>query len=142
VSGFEYAAVGGPRVVFGGGAIDRVRAEVDRLGRERVLVLAGPRIAQATHRIEDLLGPMAVARFDGASMHTPVEVTEEALTRLRDARADCVVAVGGGSTTGLAKALAARTDVDQIVIPTTYAGSEVTPVLGETDGGVKTTRAS
>lgn len=58
------------------------------------------------------------------------------------APADCVVAVGGGSTTGLSKALAARTGVDQIILPTTYAGSEVTPVLGETADGKKTTRSS
>jgi maleylacetate reductase len=68
-------------------------------------------------------------------------VTEEALAYLREHDADCIVAVGGGSTTGLSKALATRTGIDQIILPTTYAGSEVTPVLGETADGRKTTRS-
>ncbi|WP_369818241.1 maleylacetate reductase [Novosphingobium sp. ST904] len=56
--------------------------------------------------------------------------------------ADCLVAIGGGSTTGLGKAIALRTDLPQIVIPTTYAGSEATPILGETVEGRKTTQRS
>jgi maleylacetate reductase len=73
-------------------------------------------------------------------MHTPVEVTERALAAFRDAGADCVVALGGGSTIGLGKAIATRTGADQLVIPTTYAGSEMTDILGETAGAEKTTR--
>ncbi|BBG03332.1 MULTISPECIES: maleylacetate reductase and hydroxyquinol 1,2-dioxygenase domain-containing protein [Pseudonocardia] len=130
------------RIVFGAGTLETVPQEVTRLGRERVLVLASPELAEAGDRIEKALGPLAVARFDGAAMHTPVPVTDEAAELLRAVSADCVVAVGGGSTTGLAKALAARTGIDQVVVPTTYAGSEVTPVLGETADGVKTTRSS
>lgn len=130
------------RVIFGTGTASKVRDEVERLGRSRVLLLASPRLTALTEKIEGVLGPLAVARFDGAAMHTPVEVTEQALEVLRAHSADCVVAVGGGSTTGLAKALGARTGVDQVILPTTYAGSEVTPVLGETDKGVKTTRSS
>jgi maleylacetate reductase len=72
-------------------------------------------------------------------MHTPVEVTERAMRALSEAGADCLVALGGGSTTGLGKALAYRTDLPQIVVPTTYAGSEVTPILGQTEKGAKTT---
>ncbi len=83
-----------------------------------------------------------MADFDGAVMHTPVEVTEQALAVLREAAADCLVAVGGGSTTGLSKALALRTDLPQVILPTTYAGSEVTPVLGETRDGRKVTQSS
>ncbi|KAG6834274.1 hypothetical protein H0H93_010735, partial [Arthromyces matolae] len=55
-------------------------------------------------------------------------------------RADCVVSVGGGSTIGLGKAIALRTDLPQIVIPTTYAGSEATPIIGQTENGLKTTQ--
>ena len=72
-------------------------------------------------------------------MHTPVEVTEEAIALVEELGADCVVSLGGGSTTGLGKAIAYRTDLPQIVMPTTYAGSEVTPILGQTEDGVKTT---
>ncbi|TDV47921.1 maleylacetate reductase and hydroxyquinol 1,2-dioxygenase domain-containing protein [Actinophytocola oryzae] len=127
------------RVVFGTGTAGQVRAEVERLGRSRVLLLRRPGRAEV---VEEALGPLVVGRFEDAAMHTPVEVTERALAVLRGAEADCVVAVGGGSTTGLAKALADRTGVDQVVLPTTYAGSEVTAVLGETRDGVKTTRSS
>ena len=54
---------------------------------------------------------------------------------VRDVRADCLVAIGGGSTTGLGKAIALRTDLPQIVLPTSYAGSEDAPVVGQTSGG-------
>jgi maleylacetate reductase len=130
------------RIVFGPGRLEQVGPEVARLGRSRALVLASPALAAAGDRVESALGPLSAGRFDGAAMHTPVDVTEQALALLRSASADCVVAVGGGSTTGLAKALAVRTDVDQVILPTTYAGSEVTPVLGETQNAVKTTRTS
>jgi len=73
-------------------------------------------------------------------MHTPVDVTEKALRAVEEAGADCIVSPGGGSTTGLGKAIALRTDLPQIVIPTTYAGSEATPIIGETAGGRKTTQ--
>jgi maleylacetate reductase len=129
------------RIVFGSGTIASVRTEVERLGGTKVLVLASADRAEHGDLVSHALGQMAVGRFDGAEMHTPVEVTKKALALLEDVAADCVVAVGGGSTTGLAKALAARTGVDQLIVPTTYAGSEVTPVLGETDSGVKTARS-
>ena len=74
-------------------------------------------------------------------MHTPVEVTERAMASDgANMAADGLVAVGGGSTTGLGKAIALRTDLPQIVVPTTYAGSEMTPILGETEDGLKTTQ--
>lgn len=141
MAGFTYTARPA-RIVFGPGTIEHVADEVERLGRSRALILASPQLAAPGDRVEKVLGPLEAARFDGAAMHTPVEITEQALAALTSSRADCVVAVGGGSTTGLAKALAARTGVDQVILPTTYAGSEVTPVLGETENGVKTTRSS
>ena len=142
---FVYTANPG-RVVFGPGALERVADEVARLGRSRALVLASPDLAAVGDRVEAALGAAsgvkAVGRFDGVAMHTPVEVTEDAMKVVDAVRPDCVVAVGGGSTTGLSKAIAVRTGLDQVVVPTTYAGSEVTPVLGETEGGRKTTRSS
>lgn len=138
---FEYVAHPA-RVVFGSGTASRVGDEVRRLGGTRVLLLAGPSVAAAAEHLCSTLGPLLAARFDGAAMHTPVEVTEKALEVLQASEADCLVALGGGSTTGLSKALALRTDLPQIVLPTTYAGSEVTPVLGETSDGRKVTTSA
>ncbi|WP_377273856.1 maleylacetate reductase and hydroxyquinol 1,2-dioxygenase domain-containing protein [Peterkaempfera sp. SMS 1(5)a] len=129
-------------MIFGVGTVDQVRAEVERLGGSRVLLLFGPQVSAAAARVREVLGELVTAEFDGAAMHTPVTVTEEALQLLRTTSADCLVAVGGGSTTGLSKALALRTDLPQVVLPTTYAGSEVTSVLGETANGRKVTRSS
>jgi alcohol dehydrogenase class IV/protocatechuate 3,4-dioxygenase beta subunit len=132
------------RVLFGAGTLRRVRAEAERLGASRVLLLSdgSPSLRKDTERLREALGDLVAAEFDGAAMHTPVEVTERALGMVRDRRVDCLVAIGGGSTTGLSKALAIRTDLPQIIVPTTYAGSEATPVLGETVDGRKVTRSS
>ncbi|MFJ6632696.1 maleylacetate reductase and hydroxyquinol 1,2-dioxygenase domain-containing protein [Streptomyces sp. NPDC091376] len=130
------------RIIFGTGTVGQVRDEVERLGGSRVLLLSSPPVAKAAARVREVLGDATVAEFDGAAMHTPVDVTERALGVLREHSADCLVAVGGGSTTGLAKALALRTGLPQLILPTTYAGSEVTPVLGETRDGRKTTQSS
>lgn len=130
------------RVRFGRGTVAEVASEVARLGGKRALVLTTPQQAGEGDRIGALLGSAFAGLFSGAAMHTPVEVTETALFALKEAGADCVVAIGGGSTTGLGKALALRTGIAQLVIPTTYAGSEMTPILGETKEGRKTTLRS
>ncbi|PSH62116.1 maleylacetate reductase [Phyllobacterium sophorae] len=127
------------RVRFGRGTIAEAGDELSRLGTSRALVLTTPQQLEQGEMVGVLLGQAFVGLFAGAVMHTPVATTEQALIALREAKADCVVAIGGGSTTGLAKALARRTGVAQLVIPTTYAGSEMTPILGETEGARKTT---
>lgn len=128
------------RIVFGRGGIARAGDEVERLGGRRALVLSTPQQAGQARSLADALGGLSCGVFDGATMHTPVEVTAKAVAVYREAGADCVVSLGGGSTIGLGKAIASRTGAPQLAIPTTYAGSEVTPILGETEGGVKTTR--
>ena len=129
------------RAVFGAGTLAQVGAEVERVGARRALVLSTPGRAEAqANAIAALLGERSAGVFAGAVMHTPVEVTERALEVVRERAADALVSIGGGSTTGLGKALALRTDLPQVVLPTTYAGSEMTPILGETRSGVKTTR--
>ena len=127
------------RVVFGSGTLATAGAEIERLGGKRVLVLTTPQQEAEGARLGAALGPLYAGLFAGATMHTPVEVTERALAAMRACRADCVVSLGGGSTTGLGKALALRTGVNQLCIPTTYAGSEMTPILGQTENGLKTT---
>jgi alcohol dehydrogenase class IV len=88
------------------------------------------------------LGSLAAGKFAGAAVHAPVDVTERAMGCVDELRADCIVAIGGGSTIGLGKAIALRSDLPQIAIPTTYAGSEMTDILGETKDGAKTTLRS
>jgi maleylacetate reductase len=134
MTSFTYSATP-VRVLFGSGTVAQLPDEVRALGASRVLLL-GRRTAEAAKA----LGSLVVAEFDGAAQHTPVEVTERAMATTDGV--DCIVAVGGGSTTGLAKALALRTDLPQIIVPTTYAGSEMTSVLGQTADGKKSTTRS
>lgn len=128
------------RVIFGQGTLSRVAEEVRGLGCQRVLVLATPQQQDQARQVLAQLGEAGADVFAEARMHTPVEVTEQAMQRLEALGADGVVAIGGGSTIGLGKAIALRTDLPQLVIPTTYAGSEMTPILGETKDGLKTTQ--
>jgi alcohol dehydrogenase class IV len=127
------------RVVFGEGTIAKVGEEADRLGIANALVISTAEQKADAERVAGLLGKRAAAVFAGARMHTPVEVTDAAMAVVRDKRINGTVAIGGGSTTGLGKAIALRTDLPQIVVPTTYAGSEMTNLLGETAGGEKKT---
>jgi maleylacetate reductase len=139
MDGFVYTALPS-RVIFGSGTLARVADEVRHLGGERALLLATPQQTEQVQGLADALGGLSAGIFPEATMHTPVEVTERALAMVRETGADCIIALGGGSTTGLAKAIALRTDLPQVVIPTTYAGSEATPILGETSGGRKVTQ--
>jgi len=141
VESFEYNAYPA-RVIFGAGSLGRLRAEVERLGGGRVLLLTGPELAGVAERAAEALRPLPVAHFAGVAMHTPVEVTDAAAELVREHAADCLVSIGGGSSTGLGKALVRRTGLPLIAVPTTYAGSEMTPVVGETADGQKTTRSA
>ncbi|MBZ9792936.1 maleylacetate reductase [Rhizobium sp. 3T7] len=135
---FHYA--GSPaHIVFGEGASQEAANWISKIGCRRALVLSTPQQKSDAEALAAKIGPLAVGVFSGAVMHTPVDVTETAMKVVGESGADCVVSLGGGSTTGLGKAIAYRTDLPQIVIPTTYAGSEVTPILGQTEGGRKTT---
>jgi alcohol dehydrogenase class IV len=138
-SGFVYSALPA-RVVFGAGTLANVREEIERLAIARALVLTTPAQTEHGRAVTELLGDRAAGAFHGARMHTPVDVTAMAVSAFRELGADGVVAIGGGSTIGLGKAIAARTGAPQLAIPTTYAGSEMTPILGETEHGIKTTR--
>ncbi len=135
---FSYA--GSPaQIVFGDGASKMVSEWIAKSGAKRALVLSTPHQKADAEALAKEVGELACGVFAGAVMHTPVDVTETAMKVVAETKADCLIALGGGSTTGLGKALAYRTDLLQIVVPTTYAGSEVTPILGQTEGGRKTT---
>ena len=126
------------RVCFGSGqAREYLAREVARLGASRVMVIASKRDTGLVTRITDGL-PVAL-RHDEVVMHVPVEVAERARAVAAAAAVDAVISIGGGSTTGLAKAIAMTAGLPVIAVPTTYAGSEATAVWGLTEGGTKTT---
>jgi maleylacetate reductase len=127
------------RVRFGAGVRHMVGDEMQALGLCRALILTTPQQADTGAEFAARLGNMAVGVYSGAAMHTPVTISDAATAKALALGADCVVSIGGGSTTGLGKAIALRTDLPQIVVPTTYAGSEATGILGQTENGRKTT---
>jgi maleylacetate reductase len=138
VSGFVYEALP-MRVRFGVGERHRLRDEVDELGISRVLVLTTPSRGALTEEVTAGLGSAAAGVFDRARMHVPVQTVSDARAVADRLGADGYVAVGGGSTTGLAKAIARESGAPVVVIPTTYSGSEMTPIWGTTADGRKTT---
>jgi maleylacetate reductase len=138
VEAFIYNANPG-RVVFGDGALNQLSDEVRHLGLSRALVLSTPQQRTQAESVAQQLTGLAAGVYDQAVMHVPVEVAQKAVQRVREIKADGCVAVGGGSTIGLAKAIALETGVPIVAVPTTYAGSEMTPIWGLTDGGVKKT---
>ncbi len=127
------------RVIFGVGALDRVQEEVKRLGARRAIVLSTPEQRADAEEAMRRLGDMAAGLFTEAVMHVPIETARAARDMARELGADCYVAVGGGSTTGLGKAIALETGMPILAVPTTYAGSEMTPIYGITEGGLKKT---
>jgi maleylacetate reductase len=127
------------RVIFGAGALRHVRREVELLKASRAVVLSTPEQSGDAERVAGLLGEYGAGVLAKAVMHVPIETARAACAEADKRRADCLVAVGGGSTTGLAKAIALQSALPIIAIPTTYAGSEVTPVYGLTECGVKRT---
>lgn len=128
-------------VAFGAGVRHDLPAHLNRIGARRAVVIATPGQADAARALADTLGDHAAGCLPRARMHTPVDTTEAALAELTALRADALIALGGGSAIGLSKALALRTGLPQIALPTTHAGSEATAVLGETEAGRKTTRS-
>ena len=127
------------RVVFGRGRRHSLAAELDALGARRALVLTTPDQAALGRQVVDILGERCAGLHDQAVMHVPIEAAHKAIAAARDAGADACVAAGGGSTVGLAKAIALESCLPIIALPTTYAGSEMTPLYGITDGGEKKT---
>ena len=128
------------RVVFGQGTVSQLPDEVAALGITRALVLTTPGQAEQGYQVSDLLAGASAGVFSEAAMHTPSDVSDAAMAAFADRNADGIVSIGGGSTIGLGKAIALRNDAPQVVVPTSYAGSEMTPILGQTENGKKTTQ--
>ncbi len=126
-------------IVFGAGALERLPREMDVLGLDRALVLSTRGHERWGRSIVELLGNRAIGLFASARMHVPSTTLDEASRLARDLNAKCTVSIGGGSTTGLGKALAARQGLDNVAIPTTYSGSEMTDIWAVTEAGAKVT---
>ena len=135
---FNYEPLPG-RVVFAAGSRNRLPEEADRLGIRRILVLSTPEQRDTAEAVCASLGDRVAGIFPRAAMHVPIEIAHEARDEAARLGADGFVAVGGGSTVGLAKAIALVSALPILAIPTTYAGSEMTPIFGITEGGLKTT---
>lgn len=134
-------SINGQRVLFGIKISDTIVNELERIGSNRALVLSTPEQSDMAASLAKTIGKGAVGTFTQATMHTPVNVTVEAIAYAKSIGADAVVSVGGGSTIGLGKAIVFNTGLPHIAVPTTYAGSEATPILGQTENGVKTTQS-
>jgi maleylacetate reductase len=129
---FAYRAHPG-RIVFGVGSVASLPDEAADLDGERVLLVAGPALDAVSNAVADGLGGRVVGRIGEVRQHVPAELASTATSTARDLGADLLVAIGGGSTIGLAKAVALETGVPVLAVPTTYSGSEMTPVYGIKD---------
>src|SRR5438876_1020130 len=127
------------RVIFGMGSLDRLPEEVQRLGAHRAIVLSTPEQRSDAEEASRRLGDMAAAIFAEAVMHVPIETARAARDVAKRLDADCYVGIGGGSTIGLGKAIALETGMPIVAVPTTFAGSEMTPIYGLTESGIQKT---
>lgn len=132
-------AIRSPRVVFGRGTVAQVADEVDRIGGRRVLLIGNPRRTGVQRVLAGALEPRVVGIVDRVQEHVPVQVAEQAAGRAASLDADLLLPVGGGSAIGTAKAVARRTGLPILAVPTTYSGSEMAPIWGETKDQVKVT---
>jgi maleylacetate reductase len=127
------------RVVFGTGVLSTLPDELDRAGFSSVMLLTTPSRADERERVMSLLGSRLAGEYSGARLHVPVEVVADARASLERSRPQSILAYGGGSAIGLGKALAHATGLPLAAVATTYSGSEMTAVWGNSDGTVKRT---
>ena len=127
------------RVIFGVGTFDRLAEEIAQLGLKRAIVLSSPGQRHLADEAAKRLGVATAGIHAEAVMHVPIETARAARESARRLAADCAVAIGGGSTIGLGKAVALDSGLPLIAVPTTYSGSEMTPIYGITEQGIKRT---
>ncbi|MCP3805194.1 maleylacetate reductase [Allokutzneria sp. A3M-2-11 16] len=135
---FRYESLPG-RVVFG---VDSALTVAEEISGQRVLVLATPRGLPLARSLAEPLGDRVAGEFTSVREHVPVAVASQAVEVARSVGADCLLAIGGGSTVGTAKAIALELRLPIVAVPTTYAGSEMTPVWGMTSPSGKRTGRS
>ncbi len=120
------------RIVFGAGSVHSLAGEAERLGAQRVMLIHDHAAASVADSVAAQLGDAMGLRWDEVAQHVPVGLAERARQAAADADVDAVICVGGGSSTGLAKAIALTHRVPILAVPTTYAGSEQTTIYGLT----------
>lgn len=120
------------RIIFGIGRKSELEIELDRLDIHRAVIVTGSHSMDACLDISESLGSRICGILPNAIMHVPLSIVEPALNRVKELRADGIVAIGGGSSIGLAKSIARRCKLQILAIPTTFSGSEMTPIWGET----------
>ena len=125
------------RVVFGAGRAADLRAEVERLGAQRALVVTTPGRVGLGDRVAAQIGDRCAGLLPEAITQVPIELARRGRDKAASADADCLVAVGGGAATGLCKGIAYESELPIIAVPTTYSGSEMTGFCGMTIDGVK-----
>jgi maleylacetate reductase len=120
------------RVVFGAGRRAELGDEVDRIGASRIFLIVDGAATAVGDELVTVLGDRVVDRWADVVQHVPIDLAERARKAAAASGADAVVCVGGGSSTGLAKAIALTSKLPIVAVPTTYAGSEQTPIYGLT----------
>ena len=139
-------------VIFGAGSLDHLRDLADRFGSQRFMLCANHSLRANGHiaSIENTLGNRLVAIYDQVQPHVQDVQLDEVLALAIEKKVDAFIGMGGGSSIGMAKAAAASlnerigeqsvplhsqtnlTQFNVFAIPTTYAGSEMTPIYGVT----------
>jgi maleylacetate reductase len=125
--------------VFGEGSLQKLPDEIARMRWSKAMIVATPGRASLTEKVEALLGNRVAAVFDRAQVHVPERIAASARRMSEDCQADVIIALGGGSAIGVAKAVALASDIPIVAVPTTYGGSEMTAIWGMTTDGVKET---
>jgi alcohol dehydrogenase class IV len=151
MNGFHFVSLA-REVIFAPGSLGRLPEAVERFGWQRLMLCASRSMQAAGHVdfIKSYLGDCLITAFDHVRSHVQDVQVREALALAIENDVDALIGLGGGSPIGMAKAVAsaleekrtggpvrAASPTDQplipvIAIPTTYAGSEMTPVYGIT----------